>query len=145
MRVVTVETGSPASITPCGTYSWGETEDYLVNIVLGCVAGTFSAQPANTSIICNSNATFSVTANGTAYNTNTSTISITQPTMSINGSSSFCSGSLSYSINYCNKNKLSGKQSSGLVENISSTSAIEFTLYILAPLPPCSGFRICGN
>ncbi len=32
MRVVTVET-TPASITPCGTYSWGETEDYLVNVL----------------------------------------------------------------------------------------------------------------
>lgn len=33
MRVVTVETGTPTSITPCGTYTWGETEDYLVNII----------------------------------------------------------------------------------------------------------------
>lgn len=33
MRVVTVETGTPTSITPCGTYTWGETEDYLINIV----------------------------------------------------------------------------------------------------------------
>lgn len=33
MRVVTVETGTPTSITPCGTYTWGETEDYFVNII----------------------------------------------------------------------------------------------------------------
>lgn len=33
MRVVTVETGTPTSITPCGTYTWGETEDYLINVV----------------------------------------------------------------------------------------------------------------
>jgi len=33
MRVVNVETGTPTSITPCGTYGFGETEDYLVNIV----------------------------------------------------------------------------------------------------------------
>jgi PKD repeat protein len=32
MRVVVVETSSPAAITPCGTYAWGETEDYTVNI-----------------------------------------------------------------------------------------------------------------
>lgn len=32
MRVVNKETTDPTSITPCGTYSWGETEDYLVNI-----------------------------------------------------------------------------------------------------------------
>lgn len=32
MRVITVETGTPTSITPCGTYGWGETEDYFVTI-----------------------------------------------------------------------------------------------------------------
>lgn len=32
MRVVTVETGTPSGITACGTYGWGETEDYAVNI-----------------------------------------------------------------------------------------------------------------
>ena len=31
MRVVNVET-APASINACGTYTWGETEDYIVNI-----------------------------------------------------------------------------------------------------------------
>ncbi|MCW3103351.1 MAG: hypothetical protein JWO09_1791 [Bacteroidetes bacterium] len=41
MRVVTVETGTPTSITPCGTYGWGETEDYLVNIAMSTAcAGT---------------------------------------------------------------------------------------------------------
>lgn len=33
MRVVNVETGTPSSITSCGTYNWGETEDYTINIV----------------------------------------------------------------------------------------------------------------
>uniref|UniRef100_UPI0031DB56C5 GEVED domain-containing protein n=1 Tax=Fluviicola sp. TaxID=1917219 RepID=UPI0031DB56C5 len=32
MRVITVETTVIGNITPCGTYSWGETEDYFVNI-----------------------------------------------------------------------------------------------------------------
>ncbi len=32
MRVITVETSTPGNITPCGTYSWGETEDYLVHL-----------------------------------------------------------------------------------------------------------------
>lgn len=32
MRVVTVQTTSANNVNPCGTYSWGETEDYLVNI-----------------------------------------------------------------------------------------------------------------
>jgi len=33
MRIVNVETGTPSSITSCGTYTWGETEDYTINIV----------------------------------------------------------------------------------------------------------------
>ncbi|MFL5764470.1 MAG: GEVED domain-containing protein [Bacteroidia bacterium] len=37
MRVITSETSTPTSITPCGTYSWGETEDYLVNITVATV------------------------------------------------------------------------------------------------------------
>ncbi|MFO7722524.1 MAG: GEVED domain-containing protein, partial [Bacteroidales bacterium] len=32
MRVVFVETSSATSVNPCGTYTWGETEDYLVTI-----------------------------------------------------------------------------------------------------------------
>ncbi|MCF8296852.1 MAG: T9SS type A sorting domain-containing protein [Saprospiraceae bacterium] len=32
MRVVAVESGSATSVTPCGTYTWGETEDYSVMI-----------------------------------------------------------------------------------------------------------------
>jgi hypothetical protein len=33
MRIVNVETTTIANVIPCGTYTWGETEDYLVNIV----------------------------------------------------------------------------------------------------------------
>lgn len=33
MRVVCVETSSAASVLPCGTYLWGETEDYTVLIM----------------------------------------------------------------------------------------------------------------
>ena len=33
MRVVGQETSNPAGIQPCGTYTWGETEDYTVTIV----------------------------------------------------------------------------------------------------------------
>lgn len=32
MRVVAVETSTASAVVPCGTYSWGETEDYFVNI-----------------------------------------------------------------------------------------------------------------
>lgn len=33
MRVVTVETSNPALVQPCGSYTWGETEDYLIEIM----------------------------------------------------------------------------------------------------------------
>lgn len=38
MRIVLQETGAPANVNPCGTYLWGETENYIVNIL---------PQPAN--------------------------------------------------------------------------------------------------
>ncbi len=34
MRVICRETATPSLITACGTYSWGETEDYKVNITV---------------------------------------------------------------------------------------------------------------
>ena len=64
MRVVNVETGFPPSIQPCGTYTWGETEDYLVNIG-PCVPITSVTVPATTNAECSGSAT--ITANvGTA-------------------------------------------------------------------------------
>jgi len=42
MRVVNVETTSALSISPCGTYGWGETEDYLINVT---VASSCSGTP----------------------------------------------------------------------------------------------------
>ncbi len=35
MRIVHVETSFAPSITPCGTYTWGETEDYLIRVIPG--------------------------------------------------------------------------------------------------------------
>ncbi|MFN3530054.1 MAG: GEVED domain-containing protein [Bacteroidia bacterium] len=32
MRIVYMETSNPAMVDPCGIYTWGETEDYLVNV-----------------------------------------------------------------------------------------------------------------
>lgn len=51
----------------CGASSsgFGETEDYNVN-VQPCVQGVFTTQPANTSISCSGNATFTVAATGSA-------------------------------------------------------------------------------
>jgi len=43
MRVICVETSTPSSITPCGTYGWGETEDYAVNLVDVCGVTTIAA------------------------------------------------------------------------------------------------------
>ena len=43
MRVVMMETSNAADITPCGTYSFGETEDYAVTI-----AGNTGTQPTVT-------------------------------------------------------------------------------------------------
>jgi hypothetical protein len=47
MRVINVETGTPTSITPCGTYTWGETEDYLINVT-AAVACSGTPSPGNT-------------------------------------------------------------------------------------------------
>ncbi|MBK7031182.1 MAG: hypothetical protein IPH45_19135 [Bacteroidales bacterium] len=33
MRVIDKETNDPSSILPCGTYGYGETEDYMINII----------------------------------------------------------------------------------------------------------------
>jgi hypothetical protein len=33
MRVVNVETTVSTAVNPCGTYTWGETEDYFVNVI----------------------------------------------------------------------------------------------------------------
>lgn len=63
MRVVNVETGNPNNIQPCGTYTWGETEDYFVNIV-PCVPVTVTTQPASASIACSGSATFTVQTAG---------------------------------------------------------------------------------
>ena len=63
MRVVNVETWDPININPCGTYTWGETEDYLVNIS----APPTCPQPTNFSLIQanNSSAQLDWVAGGT--------------------------------------------------------------------------------
>ena len=47
----------------CSAFTYGETEDYNVNIQ-PCVTGVFTTPPASTSITCGNNATFSVVATG---------------------------------------------------------------------------------
>jgi len=63
MRVVCVETFTPTNINPCGTYTWGETEDYLVNI-RPCVPVAITTQPSNQTTSCGGSATFTVAASG---------------------------------------------------------------------------------
>lgn len=43
MRIVFVQSATAATVNPCGTYSYGETEDYLVNII----APPTCLQPSN--------------------------------------------------------------------------------------------------
>lgn len=71
--------GSPAP----QTISTGTTGSIPLTPVCGAVQSNISA---------------TVTANGNTYNTNTSTVSTTPPTISINGSNTICSGSSSYQI-----------------------------------------------
>ena len=63
MRVVCKETADPTTITPCGTYSWGETEDYYVNIT----AAPPCPSPSNpTAVAAATSATLGWTENGSA-------------------------------------------------------------------------------
>ncbi len=68
MRVINVETGAPLGINPCGTYTWGETEDYLINIT-PCIPLTLATAPVSKSAVCGS-ATFLsavITGSGPIY------------------------------------------------------------------------------
>lgn len=64
MRVVLVETTTPGSVTPCGTYSWGETEDYLINLTTPAVCTTTpaasNALSTSTSVCSGANFTLSL-------------------------------------------------------------------------------------
>ena len=63
MRVVNVETTVTTGVNPCGTYTWGETEDYFVNVT----APPTCPQPTNFSLVQASliDAQVSWTAGGT--------------------------------------------------------------------------------
>ncbi|MEJ7611584.1 MAG: GEVED domain-containing protein [Ferruginibacter sp.] len=67
MRVVNVETGTPGGILPCGTYGYGETEDYTINII-PCVPLTVTTQPTPQTVVCGGTATFNIATTGTAPN-----------------------------------------------------------------------------
>jgi len=63
MRVRLHDTGPGPNNTPCGNSSWGQVEDYTVNIQT-CIPATISTQPASTNTLCGGNASFSITAAG---------------------------------------------------------------------------------
>lgn len=63
MRVRVRWSTAISSSNACTTFSFGETEDYLVNIV-PCVPITIATPPANRSIMCGTNTTFTVNATG---------------------------------------------------------------------------------
>lgn len=65
MRVRMHDTSLGANATPCGNSTYGQVEDYTVNIV-PCVPGVFTTQPVNRSIMCGTGTTFSAAASGSA-------------------------------------------------------------------------------
>ncbi len=64
MRIINVENGTAASILPCGTYTWGETEDYLVTVGPCVVSTVTTAPPATTTATCGGNATITASISG---------------------------------------------------------------------------------
>ena len=65
MRVRMHDSSLGGNSAPCGTSTFGQVEDYTVNIQV-CVPVTYATQPASSSITCGGNATFAVTATGSA-------------------------------------------------------------------------------
>lgn len=65
MRIRMHDAALGPNSTPCGNSTYGQVEDYTVNIQ-PCTPVTITASPANTSVVCGGNATFTVTTNGSA-------------------------------------------------------------------------------
>ncbi|MDP1745759.1 MAG: GEVED domain-containing protein [Bacteroidota bacterium] len=102
MRVVNTETDFPYTIDSCGTYSYGETEDYLVNIP--SLVGIEENEILNT---------ISVYPNPTTglFNITTSNANFTQLTISvidIQGKEVFNTSDKNYSANYNKQINLDG-------------------------------------
>lgn len=62
MRIRMVDTDFDAPV-PCGNSSFGQVEDYNVNIA-PCIQGVFTSQPSSTSVQCSGNASFGITTTG---------------------------------------------------------------------------------
>jgi hypothetical protein len=71
MRVIAVENGTATA--ECSTYTWGETEDYCINIIAACVVPNVTLAASQTTI-CNG-ASVNLTASGaTTYTWSTNAI-----------------------------------------------------------------------
>ncbi len=65
MRVRMHDAAAGGNTTPCGNSTYGQVEDYTVNIQ-PCVQNAFTTNPVNTTTTCGGNATFTVAASGSA-------------------------------------------------------------------------------
>ncbi|MGN6531087.1 MAG: T9SS type A sorting domain-containing protein [Ginsengibacter sp.] len=103
---VTFTVNNPGGITGITNYTWnlGATPNGWKLPDGSAAPATYSTGTVNTltlTPVCGSvqkNISATVTASGNSYNTNTSSVSITPPSLSINGNSSFCTGSSNYFI-----------------------------------------------
>ncbi len=66
MRVKNVETSNMASVTPCSAFSWGEVEDYLVNIE-PCVQLNGVSAPSDVNAECSGIAAIPVNVGGSNF------------------------------------------------------------------------------
>ena len=69
MRVIAVENATATA--ECATYTWGETEDYCINITAGCTAPNVTLT-ASQSTICNGSSSNLTASGATTYTWNTS-------------------------------------------------------------------------
>lgn len=73
MRVVVEETGILANVTPCGSYTWGETEDYTVLILPSSPNDMGITSISSPTSGCNLTTSETVTVNITNFGTNAQT------------------------------------------------------------------------
>jgi subtilisin-like proprotein convertase family protein len=150
MRVINIETGTPGSITACGGYTWGETEDYTINLV-PCVSLTISTNPANASVFCGANASFTAAATGTfptyswQYRVNA-----TSPWQSVPNAAPY-SGVNTATLSVAANTSLNGYQFRSTIQGACLGAALDVTTaatltvnQIILPVTPAAA-TICSN
>jgi len=107
VRVALVESGTSTSVQPCATYTWGETEDYLVNVLAPppCTVPPTAGTIGGNSLICingNTGTTLTLTGQtlGTTLQWQSSTDSLTWGTISGATSPSYATGALTGNMFY---------------------------------------------